>query len=413
MRTVIAGVRVFDGAKVLPRADVVIEDDRITRVTEAGAPQDSDTAAVTRVDGTGRTLLPGLIDAHTHAFDGSLAQALRFGVTTELDMFAMPGNAARLRQAAELDTAADVRSAQVGATAPDGHPIQIMGELYGEFDTVPGPGLAEPFVQARLDGGADYLKIVIDDGSAGGASLPCLDLATVTALVEAGHAAGLTTIAHVATARDTVIALDAGIDGLAHIHTDGQSERIASLAAAHGVFVIGALSFTEAITGTGGRELWQDGRVWNHLGDQARSAATADISGFPIDPDGITNALRTAAAMHAAGVPLLAGTDANDGPHGGFLALHGASLHRELVLLTKAGLTPVQALAAATSVPAHHFGLTDRGRVAPGLRADLVLVDGDPTTDITATRAITDVWRRGTRHVRPAGQRQGQGGGDG
>lgn len=105
--------------------------------------------------------------------------------------------------------------------------------------------------------------------------------------------------------------------------------------------------------------------------------------------------------MHAAGVPLLAGTDANNGPHGGFLALHGASIHRELVLLTLAGLTPVQAIAAATSVPARHFGLSDRGRIASGLRADLVLVEGDPTTDITATRSITDIWRRGTRHPRP------------
>lgn len=71
------------------------------------------------------------------------------------------------------------------------------------------------------------------------------------------------------------------------------------------------------------------------------------------------------------------------------------------MLLTRAGLSPVQALAAATSVPARHFALHDRGRIAPGLRADLVLVDGDPTTDITATRAIVDVWRRGTRQTRP------------
>jgi imidazolonepropionase-like amidohydrolase len=397
--TVIHDVRVFDGEKVLPRADVLIEDDRIAQVVEGA----SDLRATTRIDGTGRTLLPGLIDAHTHAFDGSLAQALTFGVTTELDMFAMPGNVARLRRtAAESDATADVRTAQVGATAPNGHPIQIMGELYGAFDTITGPGDAEPFVEARVAGGADYLKIVIDDGSSGGASLPSLEPDAVAALVAAGHDAGLTTVAHVATARDTIVALDAGIDGLAHIHSDGEAERIAELAAAYGVFVIGTLSFTEAITGEGGRELWRDERIRRHLGEGARAAATAEISGFPVDPNGIANALETAAAMHRAGVPLLAGTDANDGPHGGFLALHGASIHRELVLLTQAGLTPAEALAAATSVPAHHFGLADRGRVLPGLRADLVLVDGDPTADITATRAITDVWRRGTRHRRPA-----------
>jgi imidazolonepropionase-like amidohydrolase len=397
--TLIHDVRVFDGEKVLPRAAVMIENDHIAQVVEGP----TDMEAAIRIDGTGRTLLPGLIDAHTHAFDGSLAQALTFGVTTELDMFAMPGNVARLRRtAAESDGAADVRTAQVGATAPNGHPIQIMGELYGPFDTVTGPGDARAFVDARLAGGADYLKIVIDDGSSGGASLPCLEPDAVAALVAAGHDAGLTTIAHVATARDTIIALDAGIDGLAHIHTDGEAERIAGLAAAYGVFVIGTLSFTEAITGEDGRELWRDERVWKQLGEDARAAATAEISGFPVDPNGIANALETAAAMHRAGVPLLAGTDANDGPHGGFLALHGASIHRELVLLTKAGLTPLEALAAATSVPAHHFGLTDRGRVRPGLRADLVLVAGDPTTDILATRSITDVWRRGAHHGRLA-----------
>jgi imidazolonepropionase-like amidohydrolase len=75
-------------------------------------------------------------------------------------------------------------------------------------------------------------------------------------------------------------------------------------------------------------------------------------------------------------------------------------MHRELLLLTEAGLSAEEALAAATSVPARHFGLTDRGRIAPGLRADLVLVDGDPTRDITATRAITEVWRRGVRQTR-------------
>lgn len=60
-----------------------------------------------------------------------------------------------------------------------------------------------------------------------------------------------------------------------------------------------------------------------------------------------------------------------------------------------------EVLAAATSVPARHFGLTDRGRIAPGLRADLLLVDGDPTRDITATRSVAGVWRRGVRLAEP------------
>jgi len=76
---------------------------------------------------------------------------------------------------------------------------------------------------------------------------------------------------------------------------------------------------------------------------------------------------------------------------------NGASLHGELALLVRAGLTPTEALAAATSVPARAFGLADRGRIAPGLRADLLLVRGDPTRDVTATRDIVGVWKAGVR----------------
>ncbi len=92
---------------------------------------------------------------------------------------------------------------------------------------------------------------------------------------------------------------------------------------------------------------------------------------------------------------MLAGTDANP-----FAPQHGAAMHRELALLVEAGLTNEEALAAATSGPARHFGLTDRGRIAPGLRADLLLVRGDPTREIGATARIVDVWRRGVRQTR-------------
>jgi hypothetical protein len=103
------------------------------------------------------------------------------------------------------------------------------------------------------------------------------------------------------------------------------------------------------------------------------------------------------AALHRAGVPLLASTDA---PNPG--TVHGVSLHDELALLVEAGLSPAAALTAATAAPADAFHLDDRGRVAAGKRADLVLVRGDPTADITATRAIVAVWKAGARVDRDA-----------
>ncbi|OPG06651.1 amidohydrolase family protein [Microbispora sp. GKU 823] len=404
MRTLIRDVRVFDGERTIPRANVLVEDDHV-------AEYDGRRVDV-EVDGTGRTLLPGLIDAHTHVSDGMLAQALAFGVTTELDMFCLPSNLARQRRlAAERDDVADLRSAGVLATAPNGHPSQIMtaeaaavahlGDAVGPFDTIADAGQAKAFVEARLAEGIDYLKIVVDDGSAAGLDLPALGPDVVAALVEAGHAAGLAAIAHVATVRDAAVAIEAGVDGLAHVVHDARPgdpavEKLAAQAAANGVFVISTLSYIEAITGgTGGAELVRDERVASRLPDHARPAVRDDPGAVPVHPQGVVNAAHAALALHRAGVPLLAGTDANF-----FTPLHGASMHRELPLLTEAGLTPEEALAAATSVPARHFGLHDRGRIAPGMRADLLLVDGDPTRDITATRAIAGVWRRGVRQSR-------------
>ena len=102
-------------------------------------------------------------------------------------------------------------------------------------------------------------------------------------------------------------------------------------------------------------------------------------------------------ALHKAGVDILAGSDVSE-PLSilGGLA-HGASLHQELQLLVAAGLTPVEALKSATSVPARRFGLTDRGRIVPGARADLLLVKGDPTTSISDMLNIQAIWRRGSQ----------------
>jgi hypothetical protein len=110
-------------------------------------------------------------------------------------------------------------------------------------------------------------------------------------------------------------------------------------------------------------------------------------------PGDIAHALAAVRLLHDAGVPILAGTDA---PNPG--TAHGASLHRELELLVQAGLSPLEALQAATSSAARAFRLDDRGRIARGLRADVVLVDGDPTTDIRMTRAVVGVWKEGRRY---------------
>jgi len=103
------------------------------------------------------------------------------------------------------------------------------------------------------------------------------------------------------------------------------------------------------------------------------------------------------ATLHEAGVPIVAGTDANAAPAAPSSPPFGDSLHHEFELLLAAGLSPAAILDAATSLAADHFDLGDRGRIQPGLRADLVLLDANPLDDITATRGIRAVWVAGQR----------------
>ncbi|MFE5559154.1 amidohydrolase family protein [Streptomyces sp. NPDC056544] len=383
MRTRIHGVRVFDGERGAGVQDVVLEDDLIVAVCTPGAAG----AADVEVDGRGRTLLPGLIDAHTHVFDGSLAEALRHGVTTELDMFCLPRPLARHRQlAAERDDVADLRSAGLLATAPGGHPTQLIAALTGtlldpaevtEIDFVTDPERAADFVEARLAEGSDFLKLVIDDGTMHGTDLPVMSPAVAAALTAAAHAAGLPVVAHAVTAADVVTALDAGVDGLAHVWADlapqdPASGRLARRVRDQGVFVVSTLAYFEAV-------------------DTQGSGAPACVP-----PGRYPAAVGALRALREAGVPLLAGTDATP-----FAPAHGAGLHRELELLTRdGGLRPQEALTAATALPARYSGLSDRGRIAPGLRADLLLVEGDPTEEVSALGAVVDVWRRGRRQAR-------------
>ena len=116
------------------------------------------------------------------------------------------------------------------------------------------------------------------------------------------------------------------------------------------------------------------------------------ISGAHPGHGSFANAQRNTEAMHTLGATVLAGTDSNQSPGVPFSPPYGSSLHHELELLVGAGMSTVDALRAATVLPAECFGLVDRGRVEPGLRADLVLIADDPIQDIRATRTIQKVW---------------------
>jgi imidazolonepropionase-like amidohydrolase len=388
---VIVGAKVFDGEKNLGQVDVHVADGVIVSV---GGPR---VTGVEVVDVTGATLLPGLIDAHTHTDAAMLRQALTFGVTTELDMGSVPATMIPLRAEVEADrTFADVRSASFSLTHLDGHPHQFRKGLNDPvWPTATTVAEAAGFVEDRISEGADYIKLIAESGEAFGFQMPHVPLEIHTAVIAEAHARGKMVMAHAMTLHETEQMVDAGADGLAHLFADtAHTPEIVDRIASANVFVVPTLTPLASIVGLShSTDLAQDPRVAGKLAPELRAHLSDTFGGLPTSH--FDMALATIAALREAGVDVIAGTDAAALAVRG--VTHGASLHGELQLLVQAGFSPTEALRSATSLTARRFGLHDRGRVEQGLRADLVLVDGDPTTTINDSLSIRAVWRQGTR----------------
>jgi imidazolonepropionase-like amidohydrolase len=302
----------------------------------------------------GATLLPGLIDAHVHLRGtGDLEELVRWGVTTALDMGSWPpALIEELRRARRTD----VRSTGAGAVGPGSPLARIPGRPGDSIVTKPEDG--RRFVAARVAEGVDYIKVIVDPPGRGGP-----DQATVAAIVQAAHDAGRMVVAHASNTGAVATAQAAGADVLTHAPLDAALDdaAVAEVVRSRRTSVP-TLVMMEGV------------------------AANAPVPGLDY-----RHARDSVAALHRAGVPIVLGTDANQAPGVPANVPYGESVHRELELLVEAGLTPAQALHAATGAAADRFGLPDRGRIAPGLRSDLLLVGGDPITDITSTRAILAV----------------------
>jgi len=201
-------------------------------------------------------------------------------------------------------------------------------------------------------------------------------------------------VAHIGSLQSAKDAIAAGVDGLAHLFVDQPPDKdFLALAAQHHVFVVPTLSVLASIAGeASGKELAQDPHLEPYLSPAAISGLSQT---FPHKSGSLGNAEEAVRLLKAQHTPILAGTDS---PNPG--TAHGASMHGELELLVQSGLTPVEALASATSVPAAAFHLDDRGRIAPGKRADLLLVEGNPTAQISDINKVVAVWKLGVKDDR-------------
>ena len=404
---VIRNARVFDSARATlgPLEDVYVRDNRVVAIRPAGGQGDE---AQSVIDAGGRVLLPGLFDMHAHINRWSAAYNLAAGVTTVRDL----GNSNRdlLALTREVEEGRLLGPSVIRAGLIDGR---------GPFATSDGVQI-ETLEEARsavdwyADNGYPHLKIY--------GSFPHHWVAEVVAYA---HARCMTVGGHVPAFMTATQAVEAGYDELNHINqlmlnfytrleSDSRTLDRFYLPAEHaGSLDFDAPPVREFIRLLADRQTVVDPTLagFDFLkqvqGELAEPFATIE----PHMPPIIARSFRTATMaipdeetarryrksyarmvefvglLYREGVPLVAGTD----------TFAGFGLHSELALYVKAGLTPAEALQVATRNGARYTRtLDDRGSVEVGKRADLVLIDGDPTRDIESIRRVALVITQGS-----------------
>ena len=393
-------VKVVDAAGARADRALVLVSDSIWAELDAGLdwPEQLEVR-----DLQGKTVIPGLIDSHVHlAYGGApwwvgdtvednLSATLAWGVVAVVDLGG-PTWTWSLRDRIAAGELSGPRMLASGPflTAEGSHPCELSNDralchFVGE-DPVSD-------ADALVDGGADLVKLALTETGIG-VSWPRMDPSDL-GLVAAEHP----TMVHVSSAQDWVDAIDAGATDLAHVpFDDGLGAEVAA--------TIDSVSSTRGATDGLPRTLAADlgSSDYAQLPASVRSAWQA----VQADPSLVSpgwaeadevwteQAASNLAALVAVDAPVLAGSDA-----GYYFVPHGVALHWELEALVEAGKSPIEALAAATSEPAARWGWSDLGWIGAGYRADLIVLDADPSEDITNTRAIHAVVLAGEWREQP------------
>jgi imidazolonepropionase-like amidohydrolase len=373
----LTGATVIDGVASAPLEDatILVRDGRIAAVGPAGTTQVP--SGVRRIDARGKTIIPGLWDMHAHASQIEWAPAyLGAGVTTIRDMGG---------ERAFLVAFRDALAAKRGP----GPRMLLAGLVDGDAPDAFGNVVA---------GTAETARAVVDRYHADRFEqmklYSLLQPPVVDAIVARAHEHGMTVTGHVPTALGIRRAVEAGMDHVAHMPVGGDPQSPATretidLLAAKRVVVDPTLPWGELL-----------GRARETPVDQIEPGLKDGPPALVMNYRSVTNTgdaaaarsrverqLATFKALHAAGVPIVAGTDG---------AVPGHSVLRALELSVQAGLTPMDALRTATVVPARAMGLDkDVGTIEPGKRADLVILDANPLADISNVRRIRFVVAQG------------------
>ena len=373
-----------DGSELFDQI-VYIKDGIIKEVTD----KTLEIEQVKIIDGTGKTLMPGLIDCHVHIqglnnrsdqdSDRFLEEqiptifserVLPYGITTIKDICAPKHFIYKLRDQIKSGKIIGPELLAVGPnfTAPDGHPANTLGgnnpwirkEMALEVST-------SEEVSAGIDelkaAGVDFLKFTYQGGDYWyfdeKLQIRKLDKALMKQIIIEGKEKGMLTTAHVFYKEDVRELLEAGIYGIEHGILDEQIEL--------GDDII---------------------RLWKESG--AHFVPTINAMTYEKEPMRLVNSIHNLKVLYDAGIPIAMGTDNM------LEMLCGDVEHKELAYYVEAGLTPMQAIMLATKNGAEHLGVADRkGMVKPGMEADLILLEKNPAENISNMQSIDMVFLKG------------------
>ncbi|PCJ45438.1 MAG: hypothetical protein COA74_15720 [Gammaproteobacteria bacterium] len=385
---VIREVRVYNGESLIELTDILIKNNLIENIQK----NIKNPEQYPEINGKGKTLIPGLIDSHTHVWGTALTEALNFGVTTELDMFSSPKTTnAHQKNRSEVShtTSADLFSSTILATAPNGH-----GTEYGiKIPVLTDVSEVEGFVLDRISEGADYIKAVYNAADSKLQFYPSISREILKALITSAHHNHKLLVVHIDNLLSAKHAIEDGADGIIHSFMDQIiDDELVNLMKKNKAFMIPTLSVSSALVGKNEtNNLINDVHLKDYLSPSQKAQLKARFPDFGIPKSAYLNAAKSVKKLSLAGITILAGSDA---PNPG--TSHGISLHGELELLVDAGLTNEQAMHSATGAVRSIFPIGSRGRIEQGALATMILLDGNPFTNISDSKKINAIWKNGT-----------------
>lgn len=384
-----AGVTVFEGARLIvgdgsvpiDKAAFVVQNNRFTQVGRMG--QLKVPAGAARVDLTGKTVIPAVIDAHTHmpqmreALVDSLQRKAYYGVAGLISLGQDPGDLPFQVRQETIPNAAVFRTAGRGITAPEPGRSDVPYWVTSEAD-------ARKAVQEQAARKVDLVKIWVDDRDG---KYKKLSPEIYRAVIDEAHKNNVRVTAHIFTLEDAKGLLRAGLDGFAHgvRDKDIDDEFVALIKQRPNVFLVPNLPDRGVKTDLS----WLSGSVPAAELAKLQQGASTDR---PAQQQAFGIQARNLARLSKEGVRIALGTDGNV-PY---------AHHLEMADMVAAGMTPAQVIVASTRNAAEVLRLTDLGTVAVGKSADFIVLDANPLDDITNTRRIASVYLRGTAVDRAA-----------